>query len=78
MKLSYLPRIVDKILAERLEAVGAVLIAGPKWCGKTTTTTQQAKSVLELQDPGKTLGFLETAKIKPSLLLNRTIFVIET
>ena len=69
MKSDYLPRIVDKILKERLEAVGAVLIAGPKWCGKTTTAEQQAKSVLKLQDPDKTLGYLETAKLKPSLLL---------
>ena len=69
MKSEYLPRIVDKILEERLEAVGAVLIAGPKWCGKTTTAEQQAKSVLKLQDPDKTLGYLETANLKPSLLL---------
>ena len=69
MKAEYLPRIVDKILEERLEAVGAVLIAGPKWCGKTTTAEQQAKSVLKLQDPDKTLGYLETANLKPSLLL---------
>ncbi|MCL1862080.1 MAG: AAA family ATPase, partial [Defluviitaleaceae bacterium] len=69
MRSEYLPRIVDKILEERLEAVGAVLIAGPKWCGKTTTAEQQATSVLKLQDPDKTLGYLETANLKPSLLL---------
>jgi len=69
MRNDYLPRIVDGILKERLEAVGAVLIAGPKWCGKTTTAEQQAKSVLKLQDPDKTLGYLETANTKPSLLL---------
>ena len=56
-------------MAERLEAVGAVLIAGPKWCGKTTTAEQQAKSVLKLQDPDKTQGYLKTAEVKPSLLL---------
>ena len=69
MPENYLPRIVDNILAERLEAVGAVLIAGPKWCGKTTTAAQQAKSVLKLQDPDKTQGYLKTAEVKPSLLL---------
>lgn len=69
MPENYLPRIVDNILAERLEAVGAVLIAGPKWCGKTTTAEQQAKSVLKLQDPDKTQGYLKTAEVKPSLLL---------
>lgn len=33
----YLPRIADKLLEERLNAKGAVLIEGPKWCVKTTT-----------------------------------------
>jgi len=65
----YLSRIVDKILQERLESMGAVLIAGPKWCGKTTTAEQQAKSILKLQDPDKTKGYLATAEVKPSLLL---------
>ena len=69
MKFEYMPRSVDKILEERVESIGAVLIAGPKWCGKTTTAEQQAKSVLKLQDPDKTLGYLETANVKPSLLL---------
>lgn len=69
MEKEYLPRIMDKLLKERLEAVGAVLIAGPKWCGKTTTAEQQAKSVLKLQDPDKTKAYLSTAEVKPSLLL---------
>lgn len=69
MREAYLPRIVDNVLRERLDAVGAVLIAGPKWCGKTTTAEQQAKSVLKLQDPDKTAGYLKTAEVKPSLLL---------
>jgi len=69
MKSTYMPRIADKLLQERLDAVGAVLIAGPKWCGKTTTAEQQAKSVLKLQDPDKTKGYLATAQVKPSLLL---------
>ena len=69
MTPNYLPRMIDKLLEERLDAVGAVLIAGPKWCGKTTTAEQQAKSVLKLQDPDKTKGYLATAEVKPSLLL---------
>lgn len=68
-KMKYLPRILDNILEDRLDAVGAVLIAGPKWCGKTTTAMQKAKSILKLQDPDKTQGYLKTAEIKPSLLL---------
>lgn len=43
--MSYLPRIADNQLEERLEAFGAVLIEGPKWCGKTTTAEQISKSV---------------------------------
>jgi len=69
MKNDYLLRIVDKILTERLESIGAVLITGPKWCGKTTTAEQQAKSILKLQDPDKTKGYLVTADLKPTLLL---------
>lgn len=42
----YLPRIADKLLEERLDAKGAVLIEGPKWCGKTTTAKQNAKSFI--------------------------------
>jgi len=69
-KLVYLPRIADNLLLERLDAVGAVLIKGPKWCGKTTTALQQAKSVLKLQDPDKSKEYLATAAVKPSLLLS--------
>lgn len=47
----YRPRIVDQILTEKLEAMGAVLIEGPKFCGKTTTGEQQAKSTLYMADP---------------------------
>ena len=42
----YKNRIADQILADKLEAMGAVLIEGPKYCGKTTLATQQAKSIL--------------------------------
>ena len=69
MKSCYMPRIADRILEERLTMVGAVLITGPKWCGKTTTAEQQAKSVLKLQDPDKSKGYLAAAELKPSLLL---------
>jgi len=57
------------LLEERLDMVGAVLITGPKWCGKTTTATRYAKSILEMQDPDNTEKYLETAAVKPSLLL---------
>lgn len=47
--MKYLPRIVDKILEDKLEAKGADLIEGPKWCGKTTTGKQFAKSVISVE-----------------------------
>ena len=65
----YLPRIVDDELSLRLEAFGATLIVGPKWCGKTTTGEQKAKSILRMQDPDRRDGYLATAATKPSLLL---------
>ncbi len=48
---NYRPRIADKLLQQKLEAVGGVLIQGPKWCGKTTTAEQHAGSVLYMADP---------------------------
>ncbi len=66
---SYISRIVDAELDLRLEAFGATLIVGPKWCGKTTTGEHHAKSVIRMQDPDMREGYLVTANIKPSLLL---------
>lgn len=65
----YWHRIVDRELDLRLEAFGATLIVGPKWCGKTTTAAVKAKSILKMQDPDMREGYLTTAKTKPSLLL---------
>ncbi len=65
----YWNRIVDKELELRLEAFGATLIVGPKWCGKTTTAGEKANSVLRMQDPDMREGYLTTAQTKPSLLL---------
>lgn len=67
--MEYLKRIADAELALRLEAFGAVQIKGPKWCGKTTTALQQAKSYISMQDPDNRAGYLATANTKPSLLL---------
>ena len=67
--MNYLPRIADKELSLRMEAFGATLIVGPKWCGKTTTAEQLAKSVLRMQDPDKKDSYLASARVKPSLLL---------
>ena len=66
---NYKPRIVDELLQYRLEEVGAVLIEGPKWCGKTTTAEQHAKSILYLANPANLTQNLELARINPSLIL---------
>lgn len=65
----YKPRIVDKILERKLKGKGAVLIEGPKWCGKTTTAEQAAKSVLYMADPDNQDQNLILAEISPKQLL---------
>ena len=65
----YLPRIADIVLSDRLEAKGAVLIEGPKWCGKTTTALQKAKSVVYMQDPLDKEQNLALAELNPLQLL---------
>ncbi len=67
--MKYLNRTADILLKEKLDAFGAVLIEGPKWCGKTTTATQQAKSILALQDVDMQENYRKTATVKPSILL---------
>lgn len=66
---NYRQRIADKILSEHLSCIGAVLIEGPKWCGKTTTALQQSSSVVQLQDPDKRAQYDSAISTKPSLLL---------
>lgn len=66
----YLARIADDILLEKLEAKGAVLIEGPKWCGKTTTAAQIARSSIYLQDPSKKSQYLKMAELEPHMLLD--------
>lgn len=65
----YRQRIADKLLQEQLEATGAVLIQGAKWCGKTTTAEQQANSVIYMDDPTKKAAYLQMAETAPLILL---------
>ena len=60
----YIPRISDAELRERLEVRGAVLIEGPKWCGKTTTAERIARSVLYMQNPATRSQNIRLAEIK--------------
>lgn len=67
--MEYRKRIADEILADKLAAKGAVLIRGPKWCGKTTTAEQFAGSVIYMDQPGKRDENVELARIDPQQLL---------
>ncbi|MCQ2310892.1 MAG: DUF4143 domain-containing protein [Paludibacteraceae bacterium] len=66
----YKPRVCDKELSEQLEAAGAVLIEGAKWCGKTYTGRNAANSVLFMQDRDRSNMYKQMAATKPSLLLD--------
>ena len=65
----YKKRIADSILLEKLQGKGAVLIEGPKWCGKTTTAEQVAKSVLYMADPRSFQQNMMLADTNPDYLL---------
>lgn len=65
----YYERIADSILDRRLKSKGAILIEGPKWCGKTTTAKHVAKSIIEMDRPDMTKQYQSMAELNPSLLL---------
>lgn len=65
----YKPRVLDKVLAKKLKSIGAVLLEGPKWCGKTTTSEKLAGSVLYMSEPENKNQYLEMAEISPRRLL---------
>lgn len=62
-------RVCDALLQKKLRTSGAVLITGPKWCGKTWTALNAAESVIYMQDPDKKASYLKLAQTAPSLLL---------
>ncbi len=65
----YKKRILDAVLERRLAGTGAVLVEGPKWCGKTTTCEQHAKSVLYMADPVRRDRYLAQAAVDITELL---------
>lgn len=67
--MEYKNRIADQLLRDKLEAMGAVLIEGPKACGKTTTAEQQAKSIIYMDDPTKQQQYKQMAQTNISFLL---------
>lgn len=66
---NYRKRIADDIVKRKLEGKGAVLIEGPKWCGKTTTAEQLASSVLYMDDPEKKEQNIIMSELNPKRLL---------
>ena len=66
---NYRKRIVDKLLERKLKSSGAVLIQGPKWCGKTTTALQLAKSSISLNDPSQQAIASQFMEIDPRRIL---------
>lgn len=65
----YKKRIADELLEKKLKGKGAVLIQGPKWCGKTTTAEKISNSILYMAKPEDKEQNLTLADINPSLLL---------
>lgn len=71
--VNYKFRIADEILKDKLEAKGAVLIRGPKWCGKTTTAAQQCSSILYMSDPATRGANISMANVDPEYLLEGSV-----
>lgn len=67
--MNYRSRIADQLLREKLEAMGAVIIEGPKACGKTTTAEQQAKSIIYMDDPSRQGQYKQMAQTNINFLL---------
>lgn len=67
---SYISRLFDKTVEFTLKSKGALVIVGPKWCGKTTTAKRYAKTVIDLMPLESRDEFIELAKISPTNFLN--------
>ena len=67
--VKYKHRIADRILGRKVLGKGAVLIEGPKWCGKTTTAKQLSKSLLDLGDSSVLMQSSQLIEIGPKALL---------
>lgn len=65
----YRPRVLDRQVEEYLSAFGAVCIEGPKWCGKTWTSSYHSKSAIYLGDPAGNFQNRQLAQMSPSLVL---------
>ena len=68
-KQNYKPRIIDKQVEEYLQTFGAICIEGPKWCGKTWTSSYHANSKFFLADPSGNFQNRKLAEIDPNTVL---------
>jgi len=67
----YYPRIIDELLKKKLRTSGAVLLKGPKWCGKSTSASRIAKSIIFMQDPSTREQNIALAKASPKIFLDK-------
>ncbi|MBQ6293958.1 MAG: ATP-binding protein [Lachnospiraceae bacterium] len=70
MERKYIKRLFDETVAFALKSKGALVIVGPKWCGKSTTANRYAKTVIDLMPLETRRDYIELAKISPSTFLN--------
>lgn len=68
--VDYRQRVVDVELTKRLHGVGAVVIEGPKWCGKSTTALQHSNSVVYMDDPRRRAQYMLFAEENPEMILD--------
>ena len=64
-KKQYIPRLFDDVLSFALKSKGAVLVVGPKWCGKSTTCKKHAKTVIDLMPINTRKNLIDFAKVAP-------------
>ena len=69
-KQNYKPRVIDAKVKEYLSAFGAVCIEGPKWCGKTWTSSYHSKSEIYIGDPANNFQNRQLAELSPALILD--------
>ena len=68
-ELGYRARVIDEQLSRMLETFGAVCVEGPRWCGKTWASLNQAESVTYIGDPAGNFQNRQLAKLDPSLVI---------
>ena len=68
-KKDYKPRLIDRTIDEFLETFGAICIEGPKWCGKTWTSSYHSNSEIMLGNPEGNFQNRQLAEMSPSLVL---------